>query len=752
MSIKNIFLLALCWLSLGLNAQSDKQKFALLDLDTGLPIWQANFTYGPEQGVSDENGVIEFKYREGLDMNLSHVNYGSWKLSDSDIKKAVTEKILFRQSVSVNLYPVTVISIKPQSPQPEGRIQIAYQDRLEHDAADILSQNPAFNNIRKGGAYGFDPVFRGFKYDQLNVVLNGAQGATAACPNRMDPPTSQMAPNMMERIEILKGPHALRFGTGLGATINFIPGPLRFSGDPRLYGRVSTGYESNGQLMRGEGQLGLSTERMDWSAFASWSQGDDYTTGNGDKVQADFSRGSFGTQLGLKLTDQQQLRLSATYNRARDADFPALPMDLRDDDTWLFSARHDIQFNRAHLKGWNTNIFGSFVDHKMDNLLKPLDPRILNAETIARTYNYGGRTESNWRFGKHQMYAGADLRIEGAEGTRVREFLMGPMAGNRLEDNAWQEGSISKTGLFTEWHIRGSYFDYVLSGRLEINSARIDRAADEFTNVYAETNETQINPSISMGMLKAFDEKLQLGLWLARAQRSGSLTERFINYFPVGQDPFEMLGNPQLEPEVNYQADVNLRWQLGTNSLLNLDIYAAYLQDYISSVIDTGLTPRLPMSPGVRQFTNIDEAFKTGFELSWNQALMAGLSHRLGIAYTYGQDLQRDEPLPEIAPLDMRYTLAGSYLQHRLQPELHFRYVLEQSRVSNEFGETATPSFSLIDVNLRYQVNEQFSLTAGVQNLFDAHYYEHLNRSVRGSQAAIFAPGRNIMAKLNYTF
>jgi len=241
-------------------------------------------------------------------------------------------------------------------------------------------------------------------------------------------------------------------------------------------------------------------------------------------------------------------------------------------------------------------------------------------------------------------------------------------------------------------------------------------------------------------------------LWLARAQRSGSLTERFINYFPVGQDPFEMLGNPQLAPEVNYQADLTFEWHLAEKSIINVDVFAAYLQDYISSVIDTTLTPRLPMSPGVRQFINIDEAFKTGFEVSWDQVLFAGLSHRMGIAYTYGQDLERDEPLPEIAPLDVRYAIYGSYLKDRLRPEVVFRYVAEQSRASAEFGETVTPSFSLLDVKIGYQITSGLSINAGVNNLLDENYFEHLNRSVRGANAPIFAPGRNFFANLNFTF
>jgi iron complex outermembrane receptor protein len=752
MSFKHILMIAFCFLSSTLFAQSEQKEIRLLDAESSLPIVGATFEYGKQNGISNQSGIIRFFYSEGTTLKLSHLNYGSWSLSADELSRAIENRVLYRREVTVNLYPVTVIALKPQNAQPEGEIKIEFQDRLEHDAAAILNQTPAFNSIRKSGNYGFDPVFRGFKYDQLNVVMNGAQSATAACPNRMDPPTSHMAPNMMDRIEILKGPHALRFGTGIGATINFIPAKLRFTTTPDFYGRLSSGYESNGNIFRGESQFGLSGEKYDVSFFASWSQGDDYTTGNNETVQADFIRGSFGTNIGIKLASNQQLRLSATYNRVLDADFPALPMDLRKDDTWLFNARHDIQFEGRKLQSWNTTVFGSFVDHLMNNLLKPLNPRMQNAETLATTYNYGGRTEGVWNRSKAKVYAGADVRVEGAEGTRVREFLMGPMAGKIVKDNAWQNGRISKTGLFTEYQINGKTFDYIVSGRLEVNTADVNDPTQEFTQVNPETQTTQVNPNLSLGILKDFGNKFQTGLWLARVQRSGSLTERFMNYFQVGQDPFEMLGNPQLAPEVNYQADLTFKWQIAEKSVVNVDVFAAYLQDYISSVIDTTLTPRLQASPGVRQFINIDEAFKTGFELSWDQNLFAGLSHRMGIAYTYGQDLERGEPLPEIAPLDVRYAIYGSYLKDRLRPELIFRYVAEQSRVSAEFGETVTPSFSLLDVKIGYQITSGLAVNAGVNNLLDENYFEHLTRSVRGTNAPIFAPGRNFFLNLNYSF
>lgn len=742
--------LALVWAQSTLSLAQGTSQFRLIDADTDQPIAEASFQYGDQAGYSDEQGQISFTYREGTRMDFSHLNYGAWTLDDQQVRQALQTGYFKRTHTILELFPVTVISVRPNQ-SPGVKLPVEYRDRMAHDAAAILSQSAAFNSIRKGGNYGFDPVFRGFKYDQLNIVLNGAQSATAACPNRMDPPTSQMAPNMTDRIEILKGPHALRYGAGFGATINFVSNSLLFSEKPDWYGRLSGGYEHNGDLLRSEGLVGLRGKNYDLGLLASWSQGNDYTTGNGDLIPADFRRGSFGTILGFQLTSNQELRLSANYNLARDADFPALPMDLREDDTWMFNARHQISFDKERLQSWNTTLFSSLVDHRMDNLLKEIDPRMVNTDTEAQTYNYGGRTEGHWAFGQSVFYAGLDFRAEEAIGIRTRAFIGGPNAGKTFEDNAWQHGRVTKTSMFGEYQQQRRNWQFVLSGRLEWNQANVLDPSADFLQLYAETEQTQINPSVSAGISRKLSPSVRLGLWLGRVQRSGSITERYINYFPVGQDPYEMLGSPDLRPEVNNQADLSFVWKPG-KAIVQADVFAAYLQDFISSRIDTTLAPRIPSSPGVRRFVNIGEAFKTGVELTWTQPFGAGLQHQLSLAYTYAQDLERDQPLPEIAPLDFRYALQGAYLKNRLLPEIIFRHVLTQNRISAEFGETETPAFTLLDARLSFQATGGIRLSAGVNNLLDENYYEHLFRSVAGATNPIFAPGRNMYASLHLDF
>jgi iron complex outermembrane receptor protein len=727
---------------------SQEASIKILDANTKNPIENVYYLYDKSTGYSDKEGKITFIVKKGEALKFSHINYGSWIVSEEELKKAITSGVLEKQAISIMLHPVAIISLRTTSKKNDA-IFFNTHDKLLHDGGAILNQNPVFNSIRKSGAYGFDPVMRGFKYEQLNIVLDGAQGATAACPNRMDTPTSQMSPNMLERVEILKGPYALRFGTGLGGTINFISSPLLFSDVQNIYGRISAGYETNGNVYRSEGMLGISKKRINLNLFGAWSQGDDYLSGNKTLIQSDFYRTSFGAALGVKISENQQVKLSANKNYAKDVDFAGLPMDLRNDETWMFNAQHEIILKTGSLKHLKTNLYASFVDHLMDNLLRNNEPRMINASTLASTYNLGGRTEGTWQVKNGKLYVGADYRSEGAKGTRTREFILGMNAGKIMLDNAWQNGNINKTGIFAERQFSIANYRAIISSRLELNNAQINDPSNEFLAANTLTSINQINPNISFGVTKNLNQEILVGAYASRVQRSGSLTERFINYFPVGVDPYEMLGNPELTAEKNNQIDVTFNWKK-EKSIIDIDVFGAYIQDYISSFIDPSLKTRIPTSPGVRRYVNISEAMKYGTEITWTQSIFKNINQTIALAYTYAQDLERNEPLPEIAPLDIRYSISGMFLNEKIYPQLILRHVLSQNRISKEFGESISPSFTLLDVKLAYHINSKFKTSIGVNNLLDANYYEHLNRSVVNTLGTpIYGVGRNIFATLS---
>jgi len=744
-----LYILPLLCLFMGASFIAFAQEFNVLDQQTRQPIIGLTYHYGQHVGLSDDRGTIKLKFIPDEPIHFSHLTYGKWQLTPNQLQKALTSGFTYKAELDYNLQPVTVISLK-MTDEKDQKILISDQERLHHDAGAVLNLNPVINGIRKSGAFAFDPVMRGFKYEQLNVVIDGIHSANAACPNRMDPPTSQVSLNRIKQVEILKGPHALRYGIGLGGTINYIQEAPNFSGENGFNGRFSTMYESNGDVLRNEGRIGFSGQHHDVGVLGSWSKGSDYKDGEGNVIPANFMRGTLGLFGDFRLSSSDLLQVTLNRNFARDVDFPTLGMDLRSDDTWMGSLKHTRTFQNRALQRLTTSGYFTLVDHLMDNLLRDLNPRMMNARTPAKTQSAGARTEAQWNLGKGKVYGGVDYRAEAAQGVREREFLMGPMAGRTLFDNAWQEAQIQKFGSFSTYTVPLGAYIFSAAARLDVNHAEAKDTAEEFENTASRSTITQLNPGMSLGLKRDFAEHFNFGLWIARVQRSGSITERFINYFPVGVDPFEMLGNPDLKAETNSQIDMVLGFEKG-KVLLEFSPFLAYLTDYITAE-KTNLAPRIASAPGVRQFVNVDQALKTGFEFTASQYLGVGIQHQLSLAYTYGQNLSLSEALPEIAPMDIRYTLMGNHVDNKLHTALRLRHVRGQQRVSENFGELVTPQFTLIDADASYSLSSQIAIKIGAQNLLNQAYYEHLNRPIGADRRPLFAPGRNIFVMLIVKF
>ena len=649
------------------------------------------------------------------------------------------------------LQPTTVLGVRAVHGHDDS-VHFKTLDQLHHDGGAVLQQSAAISGIRKAGNYGVDPVFRGFKYNQLNVVLDGALSANAACPNRMDPPTSQMVASTIERVEVFKGPYALRHGVGMGATINFVTSRPTFSNRSDWSGRISSGYQSNGNSLHNEASVQWRNKNINMMVFGSLAEGQDYSTGkmaDGTRmsVPADFQRNTLGMRMNVKLTPQNVVTLNYNRNIAEDVDFPAANMDLRSDVTELLRLDHLYTNARSGaFKSLKQSFFGSYVDHTMDNLTKMMDPRMVNAIADAETWNAGYRSEARIMSGNNTILTGVDMRQAHAQGSRSREFLMGPMAGMTKVDDIWQGGTLDQVGQFSEWKRSGQAVDLIISNRIDWVRGYAQTPIESFTTMYGDLSRTDLNVSASLGLVQK-QHNIKHALWIGSGQRSASLLERYVNKLTVGNDPYEMLGNPDLAPERNNQVDWISTYH-NNGMMIKVNVYASYLNNAITSVIDPDVMPAMMTSPGVRRYTNIDRAMRTGYEITYHQELTDHMHLHTELAYTYGQDLERQEALPEIAPLELRSHLQGDFLGNRLKTRFTLRHVAAQDRVSVEYGELATPAFTLMNFQADWKIMPQASLTMGVNNIMDVAYYEHLSRTNKMNSLPIYEPGRNFSLAL----
>ena len=97
-------------------------------------------------------------------------------------------------------------------------------------------------------------------------------------------------------------------------------------------------------------------------------------------------------------------------------------------------------------------------------------------------------------------------------------------------------------------------------------------------------------------------------------------------------------------------------------------------------------------------------------------AIFTKFRTELAAAYTYAEDMNTNNPLPEIAPLDFRWNVLTDFSPVSLG--LHYRYSAKQSRINPTFGEFTTQNFLCLISPSKYNVFKNATLSFDVLNIF----------------------------------
>jgi iron complex outermembrane receptor protein len=187
-----------------------------------------------------------------------------------------------------------------------------------------------------------------------------------------------------------------------------------------------------------------------------------------------------------------------------------------------------------------------------------------------------------------------------------------------------------------------------------------------------------------------------------------------------------------------------------------------YHDNYITIVDAPGVDSALPLTPPeVFTYAN-GEALFSGAELAASVQMHPTLQMRLSGEYLWGRDASfaDDEPAYGVAPaqaqLGTRWTPGprGFFLDASL------RAVAEQDRVSTLRNEAPTDGFVTVDLGTGVSLPGDVNLRAGLSNVFDATYREHLSArtnmfdplAAQEGQTFIPEPGRSLFVRLQYAF
>lgn len=705
--------------------------------------------------TSNSDGGFEINANINDVLVISHTSFKTKEvvIYTENILISLEDKLINLDNIIVEANVLRDIS---QSNVVVDNIKSTTQPR---NVGDLFRDIKGFG-VQKRGAYASEPTFRAFKYEQLNIQLDGGMKILNACPNRMDPITTHIISDEIDRIEVVRGPFTVRFGQNFGGIINLVSkNPSTLS--KGIHGSIDVGYETNAGNLSTTGNITYRGEKLDITLNGEYRDYGDYKDGNGTEVPSSFKTTDYSVKLGYNPTEKQRLQFSWRQSFGRDINHAGLMMDSPYDDSFLAGIDYKINeiselFNSFSIKG-----FYSEVDHLMTNKNRPSFKMTDAASNVFAT-TYGGKTELVLSPNDNLfIFTGLDANLIGREGNRVRTVKI--MNGNPLPtpkvftDKIWQDARLNDFGVFVEGKYRLSdAYTLTVGLRSDIVNASINDPEQDFLELYGgkidDVNETNISGNIS---LKYKLNNSQIQLALGRGARTASMIERFVNHFNVGVDPYEYVGNPNLDPEINNQVELSFNKKYGQIEL-GASVFYSLVQDYIVPVVDENIPRKfMPMAQPkfAKRFINIDRATQAGFEFYWNYKITDNFKFSSDISYTYAQNEEYNEPLPQITPMTAH--AAFKYEKSNYWLNLNSRFVAAQKRVSRSFMETASNDFATFDFSVGFVPIKNLTLGTSVLNIFNVHYYEHLNFSYKNSNVLsgrIFEPGRNFTIKVNYKF
>ena len=630
-----------------------------------------------------------------------------------------------------------------------------------HDGGEIFVNQPGFGVLKKGN-YAMEPVLRGFKYEQLNVQFDGGVHSSNACPNRMDPAISQISVEDIQRVEVVYGPYTVRFGPVFGGVVNVVSKKPRYTGKV-FSGSVDGGYQTNGNNFYTDLFAQVVKKKFDFSVNAGYKNYGNYKSGSGETIASSFKRSGYTTRLGVNLTDKQRIQVTWRQSFARDVLYAGLPMDADEDNSNILSLDYGAKNLTRSLFSLKVKAYGAFVTHLMSNTRRP-NYKAVHARTPVNARTFGGRIELGFSTGaRNILYVGTDFFHVGKDGSRQRDVYINTCTGMVLPkpktfyDKVWQDSHKNDLGIFLEnkFSVRANA-DWLVGLRFDRVSYDIKDPEADFSELYnGKINpQSRFVPEITTSFTWRPSHGLSLQLSTARAVRTPDLEELFINHLSVGMDAYEYVGNPNLKPEVNYQTDLRLEKSWKKVHVFG-DVFVSFLQNYITARVDTTIPRKfMPCKPPkyTKKFTNIDRAFKTGFEAGVTWRFAQHFVYDLSASYTYAQNKTWDEPLPEIPPFSVVTSL--TYKTEKLDTRLNARMESAQNRVSQSFNESATPGFAVFDWYFNYHVTRFMEVRASVTNLLNKNYVEHLSRPYKNMDEAslYYEPGISFNVGLKFSF
>ncbi len=608
--------------------------------------------------------------------------------------------------------------------------------------------------VASDGAQGQNPVIRGLKKESVVLLvdgmrLNSAQPAGAVA--------SFMSLGLAERIEVVKGPASVLYGTGaLGGVINVLLPQARF--EPGVKFSTAASYDSASRGMRGTGVLNVSGGEHALMVGASLARIDDYRAPDGRVGRTGYDSDSFIGQYRFRIDGAQQLRFSLQQHTDEDVWYPG---STRPHPSPLVASTtvHSPKQTRTLAEiGYNRRGGGdSPLNFDVRVYRQEMERRIYawsNARNldVSQTHVFfttdGLDAKADWLVHpQHLLSFGTNLWKMGASPER---FLSSPPAFVAARSDPFADGRINAFGLYLQDDMRFGRLNVLAALRHDMVKGEAAAMANPANPALRITNNLDRRDSAFSGSLGAIYEAAPLlrpYANLSRGFRAGEMRERYESS-PRG-DGYYYAGNPQIRPEISTQFEIGLKGS-SARAGYQVALWRNRITDYMSG-LDISGTPRANAVCGpanaaaCKETVNIDKVTLHGFEAQGKWQAWHGHWLKAGLSFVRGTNNQLGEPLFQMPADELSLGWEGGIAPNWTM-DVTGRFVRGQDRVATVFSrgsENKTPGFATADVGATWRYAKNQSLRIAAKNLFDREYHEHLTEGISGQE--IHMPGRSLV-------
>lgn len=718
-------------------------KGNIKDKQTNSTIAFAN-VYFPEleKGtISDEQGSFEFS-------NLPNGNYKlvvsviGYETYSNQISLPTAEVLEISLAPSAIEMEEIIISTPFHKLQSENVMKVEQQKIADLKANGLITLSegitaiPGVENISTGQSIG-KPVIRGLS---SNRVLVYAQGVRLENQQFGAEHGLGLNDSGVESIEVIKGPASLLYGSDALGGVLYI-NPERFAATNSSQGDFSANYFTNTQGYNTNVGYKTSTEHFKFIIRGSLANHADYQTNDYRVTNTRFNERDLKTAFGFQNTNfktefryninSSELGLPEGIEAQNTNRTPLLPFQKLNNH--IFSSKSTVFFNDSKLDfnfGFTYNDRKEFEEHheheedeeEDEDHEEHKEDEILEAalHMKLKTFNYDVKYNLP-KIGRFETIVG----VQGMNQTNT----------NYGEELLIPDATTNDVGILATSHIHFDKADLQIGARFDNRTININDGLNKSFNSF----------NGSAGVKTNIIEQISVRLNLATGFRAPNLAELASDGTHEGTNRYE-IGNPDLESEQNFQADLALEFK---NEHIEIFANAFYnkVNNYIFLSPNGDIIDEDPVFEYLQENANL---YGGEFGFHYHPHPLDWLHLQSSFETVTGKQ-DNDDYLPLIPANTINNTVRIEFSTEKFQEGYAFityRTRLEQANVSQ--FETTTDGYSLLSAGFGAKTklfNKELSFNFSANNITDKVYINHLSRL---KPDGIPNMGRNFTLGLTY--